>query len=271
MESKKITDFYPIDFLQWIEIPNDDKNAEVIFQMFSEKISRQDALSFWVFRQRAFDELKHHTFTDMVRAAASFSKNEADIINQASSRNVDLSEAQIAYKELQERYTKIIIWQREALEEKAEQERIREKEREVLRIQKQKALDEKFKNDMKAISRSSQKTKDINAEKRGQINYQIMQKEEELDDFTRLNHQFEDNCEALLSGAHSILGNTEALMSQTKGNVNQEQALFLEAQHSLSSYANRQNATFEEIGRKTKNKREEQLENLYQERKQLEW
>lgn len=271
MESKKITDFYPLDFLQWIEIPNDDKNAEVIFQMFPEKISRQDALSFWEFRQRAFDELKHNTFTPMIRAAASFSKNEADIINQASSRKVDLSEAQIAYKELQERYAKIILWHREALEEKAEQERIKEKEREALRIQKQKALDEKFKNDIKSISRSSQKSQDKNAEKRGQINQQIMQKEEELDDFTRLNHQFEDNCEALLSGAYSILGNTEALMSQTKGNVNQEQALFLEAQHSLSSYANRQNSTFEEIGRKTKNKREEQLENLYQERKQLEW
>lgn len=267
----KITDYYPVEFLQWIEIPRDDKNSEVIFQMFSDDLPRQEALNFWGLRQRAFKELKHHTFTDMVRAAASFSKNEADITNQASSRKVNLSEAQIAYKELQERYSKILIWQREALEEKAEQERVREKEKEALRIQKQKALDEKFKNDMKTISRSSQKMQDKNAEKRGQINHQIMQEEEELDEFNRLNYHFEDNCEAVLSGSNSILNNMEALMSQTKGTVTQEQALFLEAQHSLSSYTNRQNATFEEIGRKTKNKREEQLETLYQERKQLEW
>ncbi len=275
MESKKITDFYPLDFLQWIEIPNDDKNAEVIFQMFPEKISRQDASSFWEFRQRAFDELKHHTFTDMIRAAASFSKNEADIIKQASSRNVDLSEAQIAYKELQDRYVKIILWHSEALEEKAEQERIREKEREVLRIQKQKALDEKFKNDMKAISRSSQKTQDKNSEKRGQINHQIMQKEEELDALSRLNNQFEETAGQALGATHSLLGNAEALMSRSaqhdKTQISHEQSVFLEIQHSLLSYSNRQNVTFEEIGRQTKNNREEQLENLYQERKQLEW
>ena len=271
MESKTIKELYPLGFLQWIEIPKDEKNAEVIFQMFPEELSRQEGLSFWKLRQRAFEELKHHEFTDMVRAAASFSKNEADIINQATSRKVGLSEAQLAYKELQERYEKIVLWQREALEEKAEQERIKEQEREALRIQKQKELDEKFHNEMKAVSQSRQKTQDKNAVQRGQINHQIMQKEEELDEFNRLNHHFEDNCETILSGSHSILSHAEALMSQTKGNFNQEQALFLEAQHTLSSYANRQNATFEEIGRKTRNKREEQLETLYQERKQLEW
>lgn len=59
----KITDYYPVEFLQWIEIPRDDKNSEVIFQMFSDDLPRQEALNFWGLRQRAFKELKQLLYT----------------------------------------------------------------------------------------------------------------------------------------------------------------------------------------------------------------
>lgn len=168
----KITDYYPVEFLQWIEIPRDDKNAEVIFQMFSDELPRQEALSFWNLRQRAFEELKHHTFTDMVRAAASFSMSEDEIPNESKKRKVDIEEVGIAYKELQERYKKIMILRLEELEEKARQEELKKKEKEEYRLKKQ---EERL---LKSSGQSyRQSTKDKNDVQRGKINNQILQKE----------------------------------------------------------------------------------------------
>lgn len=271
--TQNITEVYPLEFLHWIEIPKDNKNAEVIFQMFSGELPRQEALGFWNLRQRAFAELKHHEFTDAVRAAASFAMNEDEIFKEATKRNVDVEDCKIAYKELQERYEKMSIWRAEELEEKAIQVELEKKELEEYRLKKQKLQEERF---VKSSSQSyRQKPKDENAVQRGKINNQIMQKENELDDFSQLNRHFQENTENVLEMTHSVLGQTEVLMSQrthdNKSHLSQERSIFLEVQHSLSSYASRQSATFEEIGRKMKNKKEDQLENLYQERNKLAW
>lgn len=97
MMTNQITDFYPLEFLKWIEIADDDKNAEVVAKMFPKDISIQEALGFWNLRQRAVKELNHHAFTDMVRAATSFSNQEDAIVFEAKKRKVAVDEVRIAY------------------------------------------------------------------------------------------------------------------------------------------------------------------------------
>lgn len=271
--TNKITDYYPVEFLQWIELPRDDKNAEVIFQMFSNELSREEALSFWNLRQRAFKELKHQTFTDMVRAAASFSTSEDEIINESKKRKVDIEEVRIAYKELQERYKRIMMWRLEELEEKAKQEELKKKEKEEYRLQKQKKQQEKL---LKSGGQSyRQIPKDKNDIQREKINSQILQKENQLDDLARLSRHLGESNEQFLGTTHSLLTSSEELSSQTtrynKEEAYREQSIFSELQQALNSSVNHQNNTVAEIGRKARHNKEEQLENLYQERNKLAW
>jgi len=127
----------------------------------------------------------------------------------------------------------------------------------------------------KKASSGSMKPKDKSAVQRNNYSQKIQQTENELDDFSSFSGTLTESNEQFLGEIHSLLSRSEELTSQTatydKSEAYQEQAIFSELQHSLSSRVNHQNESLAENGRKARHDKEECLEKLYQERNKLEW
>ena len=121
------------------------------------------------------------------------------------------------------------------------------------------------------VSVSPKKLKDKNASQRAKLNQKISQNEEELEGLTRMSYSVEENNAQVIRGMNNLMSDTEALLDSNTKQGAKEHSLLLEVQHALFSGINRQNETFEDIGQKTKRKKEENLDKLQRERNKLEW
>jgi hypothetical protein len=273
----KITDLYPLDYLQWIEIPDDDKNAEVIYKMFKDEISHEDAKGFWEMRKRAFKELGHYNYEDMIRASASFAKGDEDtVVPEALRRKVDIEKSRLAYRELQERYKKIIVWRLEELEEKARQEEIRQKELKERQIQKQKEKNEQLLKEINSIGQSYRPVpKDKSEIARANYDRKIREKEEEYDNINWFKDQEDNKDNHFIDRTRHRSNQLEELFSHQKATdkrqisskINKMQELQAHIQHTIQQ----QNEAKEEVYRKLKRNIDNEIEDLATERNKLPW
>lgn len=130
-------------------------------------------------------------------------------------------------------------------------------------------------NKKEKASSHSMKPRDKSAVQRNTYNQKIQQTENELDDFLKASRDLEENNEQFMGRINILLSQSDELIGQTarydKSQAYQEQSVFLELQHSLFSHTSQELESLEQNGRKVKLGKEEQLENLYQERNKLEW